>query len=354
MTGQPTGSREARGDEIVLSEAEALAVWSRAARLQAEADLVDQHAGALSASASSDSASSDSVALAEGTRAPAGMYLVSEIIAAARDVGIADTFVRVALAEHDALGPDRAVVVEYVDEGVRDHHIGVNARSVRSRRVIPESPQVVLQRLRAVAAAAPWSLEFERLVGDHPTRGGVLRFSVPVIGVPREASALPRPLSRFVYHASRVGLSHVHVTVEPKGADTTTACALTITGDLRAGEQRSIRMYRALTKGLAGVFAVAGAVVGWKTGGPAGALLGSLIGGTAAVGYNALVAAIGRWEHRMAHRALTDELDALLGRVQRPSDEARAFGPPEAAPAPRLTRGRDDVSLPLIRAYGLA
>lgn len=349
MTGLPTGSRVETDEQIVLSEAEALAVWSRAARLQAEADLVEQRTVALNTPPSTDT-----VALAEGTRAPAGMYLVSEIVGAARDVGIADTFVRVALAEHDALGPDRAVVLEHVDEGMRDHHIGVNARSVRARRVIPESPQVVLQRLRAVAAAAPWSLEFERLVGDHPTRGGVLRFSVPVIGVPRDASALPRPLSRFVYHASRVGLLHVHVTVEPLGADTTSTCALTITGDLRSGEQRSIRIYRALTKGLAGVFAVAGAAVGWKAGGPAGAVLGAFIGGSAAVGYNSFVAAIGRWEHRLAHRALTAELDALVGRVQRPSDEARAFGPPEVVPAPRLTRSRDDVSLPLRTAYGLA
>jgi len=60
----------------------------------------------------------------------------------------------------------------------------------------------VLERLRVAAAAAPWSLEFDALIGDQPAQGGVLRFSVPVMGSDRDPS-----LSRFVYQASRVCIS---------------------------------------------------------------------------------------------------------------------------------------------------
>ncbi len=328
-------------EDAILSEGEALAVWSRAAQLQTEADTSDERTVAASRAQPMTAA----VALADGTRAPAGMYLVREIVAAARDVGITETHVRVALAEHDALGHDLALAVESINEGVRDHLIGVGARSVRAHRVIPESLATVLERLRTVGASAPWSLEFDTLIGDQPTHGGVLRFSVPMFGSRDDASTSPRSLTRFIYHATRVGLLHVHVTVAPRGIDALPGCEVTITGDLRSGERRSIGIYRALTTGLSVVWAVAGAIVGANAGGPAGAVAGFGIGAAAAFGYNKVVAAIARFEHRLAHRVLTAELDALLRRIQRPSDEARAFGPDRSAPVPRLVRGRDDVGL---------
>jgi len=74
MTDQPDHIRSLAFEDVILSEGEALAVWSRAAQLQAEADTPDER-GVAAASAPSSSAT---VALAEGTRAPAGMYLVRE------------------------------------------------------------------------------------------------------------------------------------------------------------------------------------------------------------------------------------------------------------------------------------
>ena len=340
MSHPPDHTPVAAFEDTILSEGEALAVWARAAQLQSEADTP---VGAPAAPVGAQPTTA-TVAVAEGTRAPAGMYLVREIVAAARDAGIADTHVRVALAEHDALGHDLALAVESIDEEVRGHLVGGGARSVHAARVIPESPATVLERLREAAAAAPWSLQFDTLIGDHPAEGGVLRFSVPVIGSAPDPSAPTRSLSRFVYHASRVGMLHVHVTVTPRGTEALPGCELTITGDLRSGERRSIRIYRALAIGLAGLAAVGGALVGAKAGGLTGAAAGSALGAIGALGYNRFVAAIARWEHRLAHRVLTEELDALLRRVQRPSDEARAFGPVPSAPLPRLIRGGDDAS----------
>ncbi len=126
LPDQPDHTRSVACGDAVLSEGEALAVWSRAAQLQAEADTPDER----SATASRAQPTAATVAVAEGTRAPAGMYLVREIVAAARDAGIADTHVRVALAEHDALGHDLALAVEAMDDGARDRLIGVGARCV--------------------------------------------------------------------------------------------------------------------------------------------------------------------------------------------------------------------------------
>ena len=346
MSDQPDHTRSVAFGDAVLSEGEALAVWSRAAQLQAEADTPDERS-ATASRAQPTAAKATTVAVAEGTRAPAGMYLVREIVAAARDAGISDTHVRVALAEHDALGHVLALAVEAMDDGARDRLIGVGARSVRAQRVIPESVAAVLERLRVAAAAAPWSLEFDALIGDQPAQGGVLRFTVPVMGSHQDASAPPRSLNRFVYHASRVGLLHVHVTVAPRGTEALPGCELTITGDLRAGERHLMGVYRVLMNVLAGVVSTAGAVLGAEAGGPAGAAAGFGIGVAAAFGFNRVVAAIGRWEHRLAHRVLTAELDALLRRVQRPSDESRAFGVESSAPLPRLVRGRDDIGFSL-------
>jgi len=343
MPDQPEHTPLISSGDAILSEGEALAVWSRAAQLQAQADTPDTYA----AGASGAQPAAVTVAVAEGTRAPAGMYLVREIVAAAGEAGIAETHVRVALAEHEALGSEKSIAVEAMDEAQRDRLIGVGARSVRASRVIPEAAATVLQQLRLAAATAPWSLEFDTLIGDDPARGGVLRFSIPVIGTRHDGAKPIRALSGFVYHASRVGLFHVHVTVAPRGTNALPGCELTITGDLRPGEQRSIGLYRKLMKGLVVFLAVAGAIGGAKAGGAAGAVAGLGIGAAFALGYNRVVAAITRWEHRLAHRVLTAELDALLRRVQRPTDEARAFGHETSAPVPRLVRGGDDVALSL-------
>lgn len=191
------------------------------------------------------------------------------------------------------------------------------------------------------APAPPWALSFDALIGGPPTQGGVLRFTVPVMGRCPVDASVPQPLNGFIYHASRVGLLELHVTVTPLGTDPQPACAVTITGDLRAGEQRSIGIYRALATGLAGVVAVTGAILGSKAWGASGAVAGLGLGAALAFGFNRVVAAIGRAEHRLAHRVLTAELDDVLRALQRPSDEARAFGAAAPARSPQLVRTPD-------------
>jgi len=341
MSEQPTDQSLAAFEHLVLSEAEALAVWARAAQLPGESDRASKRADEIT-----NHPQSAPVAVADGTRAPAGMYLVRDIVAAARDAGIADRSIRVALAEHDALGREMALAVDAIDERTRDQLIGVTERSVQASRRVAESAETVLQRLRSTAGAAPWTLSFDTLVGGPPTEGGVLRFSVPVIGRTPVGASTPPAINRFIYHASRVGLFSVHVTVTSCGTDAQPACEVSITGDLRAGERRSIGIYRALGLGLAGLAATTGAIVGATVGGPAGAAAGFGLGAAAALGYNRFVAAITRWEHRTAHRTLTAELDGLLRAIQRPSDEARAFGVAATSSHPRLRRVSDEADAP--------
>jgi len=346
MSELPLDSSLAAFEHLVLREAEALAIWSRAAQLPDEAE---PEAGAPIRLAEAPPPAP--VALVEGTRAPAGMYLVRDIVAAAVDAGIPERNVRVALAEHDALGRELALAVEALDEGVREHLIGTTPRTVQVSRRVSESASTVLERLRRVTGAPPWALSFDALIGGPPTQGGVLRFTVPVMGRGPVNGSVPQPMNAFVYHASRVGLLQLHVTVTPLGPDAQPACAVTITGDLRAGEQRSIGIYRALATGLAGVVAVTGAILGSKAWGALGAVAGLGLGAALAIGFNRVVAAIGRAEHRLAHRVLTAELDEVLRALQRPSDEARAFGAADPAPSPRLVRAPDAAQhrLPALR-----
>ncbi len=301
----------------VFGEAEALAVWARAARLQADAE------NAGTAVPPADPAAAPRVTIAEGTGAPAGLYLADEIVAAGRQAGIGERYLELALAEHDALGRDAALAAEAIDERDRVRLTGLTTRSVQVSRVIPEAPATVLARLREAVGEAPWSLAFDGVAGPHPELGGILRFTVPVIG----ADHAPRPLTSFIYHASRLGMTHLHVTLGRRGTAESPGCEVAIIGDFRAGEQMSLRWYKALQALLLGTWTIAGGLVGAKQGTAIATLIGAA-GGLAASGLLALVfRGLARSEHRWAHRTLTAGLDALLRRVQRPGDEARAFAP---------------------------
>ena len=327
-------------DMAILGEADALAIWARAARLQADADAVTPpgHPGGA------PPADEAPLAIAAGTGAPAGLYLADEIVAAGRAAGIDERFLRLALAEHEAIGGATAIAAEAIDERDRAVLTGLTSRSVQVSRVIPESPATVLAHLRDAVGEAPWSLAFDSVVGAHPEHGGILRFTVPVIG---DAPA-PRPITSFIYQASRLGMTHLHVTVTRRGTADVPGCELTVTGDFRPGEQFSIRFYKWLQWLLLGVWTLAGTLVGARTGAVLGAVLGAAAGVAASGGFIQLVRAIGRWEHRRAHRILRAELESLLRRVQHTGDAARAFAPAR----PRLVRGDGDATA-MRRASGL-
>lgn len=336
----------------IMSEAAALAIWARAAQLQAEAS-----PSALVRS--NDSDGSTSLVLDPETRAPTGMYRADEVTQAALEAGIAAEFVAIAMAEHDALGADAARISEELAPADRDQIVGQSATSLRVSRVIPEGADVVLDRLRTMAGQAPYHLAFDAALGPHPLQGGVLRFSVPGLGAANAETGERPAFNGFLYHAARMWVTDLHVTLRPRGTTEAPGCEVSVTVDLRRGQRFNTRFFSGASVLLSALFGGAGILTGGLVGAKlvggalgilGGAAVGTAAGVASAVAYNAMVAAISRWEHRMAHRAISDALENLLRRVQRPGDADRVFG--TAAPVrPRLTR-RDDPGASMVRARG--
>ena len=336
----------------IMSEEAALAIWARAAQLQAEAS-----PSALVRSDDPDGTTS--LVLDPETRAPTGMYRADEVAQAALEAGIAAEFVAIAMAEHDALGAEATRLSEELAPADRALVVGHTATSVRVSRVIPEGADVVLDRLRTMAALPPFHLAFDAAFGPHPLQGGVLRFKVPGLGVANAETGERGAFNGFLYHAARMWVTDLHVTLSPRGTAESPGCELNVTVDLRRGQRFNTRFFSGASVMLAGVFGAAGVLVGGLLGskmfgGPlaiaGGAAVGTASGIASGIAYNAFLATILRWEHRMANRAITSALEDLLRRVQRPGDADRVFG---AAPVvrPRLTR-RDDTGASMVRARG--
>ncbi len=336
----------------IMSEEAALAIWARAAQLQAEAS-----PSALVRS--DDPHGSASLVLDPDTRAPAGMYRADEVAQAALEAGIAVEFVAIAMAEHDARGADATRVSEELAPAARAQIVGQTATSLRVSRVIPEGADVVLDRLRTMAGQAPYHLAFDAALGPPPLQGGVLRFSVPGLGVANAATGDRGVFNGFLYQAARMSVTDLHVTLRPRGTTEAPGCEVSVTVDLRRGQRFNTRFFSGASVVLAALFGGSGVITGGLAGAKliggalgilGGAVVGAAAGVASAVAYNAMVAAISRWEHRVAHRAITAALEDLLRSVQRPGDADRVFG---AAPVvrPRLTR-RDDTGASMVRARG--
>lgn len=340
----------------IMSEEAALAIWARAAQLQAEAS--PSALARLDESPARPPAAVDWV-LDPDTRAPTGMYLADEVTQAALEAGIAAEFVAIAIAEHEALGADAQKIAEELSGEERARLVGHSSTSVRVSRVIPEGADVVLDRLRTMAGQAPFHLAFDAAIGPHPLQGGVLRFSVPGLYVPNAETGERGKATSFLYHAARMQVKEVHVTLTPRGTTEAPGCELSVTVDLRRGQRFNTRFFSGAATMLAAMFGgagvLAGGVMGARLFGGAAGILGGAALGTAAgvasgVAYNAFLAAILRWEHRMANRVITTALHDLLRNVQRPGDADRVFATPPVV-RPRLKRG-GDTGAAMVRVHG--
>jgi hypothetical protein len=338
-------------DGRVFGEVEALAIWARAATLQAEATRDAAMRFGVEPPEPTAISTGGALAIDPATRAPAGMYLASEVLAAALEAGIPRDCVMIAIAEHEAVGGEAALALDAVDARARARLVGHEATSVRAEAVLPESPTTVLARLRSVAASAPYDFTFDATVGGHPVEGGVLRFRNLSYAERVDIERHRRGVNWFAYHTTRMQLQHVHVTLALRGTAEAPGCEVVVTGDLRPGQRWNVRFFRGMGTALTALFGVAGAAVAAKlVGGATAGALGAALGVAAGVGYNALLAAVSRWEHRAARRAIERAFGELLRAVQRPGDEARAFAPPAAAAPPRLVSGEDGAPLRIGRA----
>jgi hypothetical protein len=148
-------------DERQLTEAEARALWERAARLQAEAAARDL------------SASSDETDGSPPSRRT-GDYSLEVVRRAAEEAGIAPEFVDRAL-EEAALGaePPKAV------DRWADRFLGDGPRILRVSGEIDGSIEAVYAALQRVLPNPPHSFSLVRTVGRAPLEGGTLVFEIP-------------------------------------------------------------------------------------------------------------------------------------------------------------------------------
>lgn len=148
----------AHDDERVLSEAEARRLWQRAAELQAEA-------------AQRLEARSRALARSDQDDAPDG-YSLTHVRQAAREAGISEEFVELALAE-DSEG-DAALTAA---DRWADRFLGVGPRSLATSRTYEHPAAEVYAALQRLVPRYRLALVDAR--GRDPKDGGVLVFDLP-------------------------------------------------------------------------------------------------------------------------------------------------------------------------------
>jgi hypothetical protein len=307
----------------VLSEADAMAVWQRAAQLQAEAAHRMERSAALTQVAARDSAAP------RGVDAPvdSGKFRVRDVEAAAVAAGISRQYVALALAEIRTRGPEqsKALAVSEAEDRRFTLFMGTPDRALSVSRVIPGTPRAVLAAIGQVFTTPPHGLELIDTVNGHPLDGGILRFRMPRF---KEAYVNPfTALSKenaLKYRLEQIELFDLNVTLQPRGTAAEPACEVIITGDLRPGLRANLKLDYLMMAG-AGVTGFAGA---WSATSKAIGAMGPM---TAAMGVlGACIATISCfvWYRRLFQGALhhgVNQLGQLLQTVEQTMNKQRLF-----------------------------
>jgi hypothetical protein len=305
----------------MLSEADAISIWQRAAQLQAEAAHRMERAPKLRL------ATSDNVAAEESSG-----YRLRDVEAAAMDAGISRQYVALALAENQRRDSSLApLVVDSRAERQFTTMLGTRDRSISVSRVIADSPKNALAAIGAVFTTDPYRLRLEETVNGHPLDGGIMRFTSPgIFGLGRVAH--PRKL---IYRMQQIDLDDLNVTLHARGTAERPSCEVIITGDLRKGLKANLRMDWGIM-GVGGAAAGIGGTAALSTvlGSSAlavipGAGIAALVSGGAMLWY--------RWLFRNALREARQELSDLLLAVERHLSQRDVFrfDPPDRLPLNR-------------------
>jgi predicted Ser/Thr protein kinase len=332
-------SREA-GGAAVLSGDDAMAVWRRAAELQAEAAsrlearMREQQTRALPAAG-------DGVAVAAsngaGTTVPTDAYRLRDVEAAAVEAGISQRYVALALDEMRArpAGASPTPSVSPWKERLITRLLGTAQRSLAVSRVYRVPPRTALQTLGRALQAAPWSLALRDTLGGHPLDGGVLVFDLP---------AMTDGNYRWTWTRYGVYVPEVRVSLAAVPGDSR-GCEITITADLRKGLTPNLWGYGFLSSVGVGGGAVGGFVLGAKALALSGAALAApVVAAGAVMGAVALACSgpVYRWEVRKA----ADELAAALAAIDVALRAFDIFG--ETPPPPPAASGGGAASFPLV------
>lgn len=333
-------SREA-GGAAVLSGDDAMAVWRRAAELQAEAAsrlearMREQQTRALPAAG-------DGVAVAASNGAsptvPTDAYRLRDVEAAAVEAGISQRYVALALDEMRArpAGASPTPSVSPWKERLITRLLGTAQRSLAVSRVYRVPPRTALQTLGRALQAVPWSLALRDTLGGHPLDGGVLVFDLP---------AMTDGNYRWTWTRYGVYVPEVRVSLAAIPGDSR-ACEITITADLRKGLTPNLWGYGFLSSVGVGGGAVGGFVLGAKALALTGAALAApVVAAGAVMGAVALACSgpVYRWEVRKA----ADELAAALAAIDVALRAFDIFGETPPSP-PAAPSSGDGGAFPLI------
>jgi hypothetical protein len=248
LAARPTGTGRADGPALPaglparLDEAQAAAIWRRAAQLQADAlRRREVREGALGRAAAGH-AEHDGGDPADPA---ASGFRVEDVAEAAAEAGISRQYVAMALAElpRGAM-PTTAAEAMGVTEREATRFLGTDVRSVAASVEVPAPPGRVLRALGAVLQQAPYALALREAVGGHPLDGGVLVFDLPgpIVG----ASGAAASTVNFYWLGTHQQLEarQVQVTlraVPGGGPGAPERTLVTMTADLRPGVRRNVR-----------------------------------------------------------------------------------------------------------------
>jgi len=308
----------------VLSEDDALAVWQRAAQLQAEAAHRMERSAALR---STNSGVHARVTTGAATTVDTGQFRVRDVEAAAVEAGISRQYVALALAEVKARAASGVAVRASSESEDRrlTLFMGTADRAVSVSRLIPGTPKDVLAALGQVFTTHPSKLELVDTVNGHPLDGGIMRFRMPRF---KEAYLNPFVMTdkskQLAYRLEQIELFDLNVTLQPRGTAASPACEVIITGDLRPGLRRNLKIDYALMAGFGAITAISTGL-GTVSGG-AGFRPITLIAGAGAFLFG--VVAVFAWYRALFRGALRhamNELGALLQGVEQQLQTQRLF-----------------------------
>ncbi|MES3032663.1 MAG: protein kinase [Gemmatimonadota bacterium] len=327
------------GSTEVVSERDAMALWQRAAQLQAEA------AHRMERSVNLTSPATESGEAAASTDA----YRLRDVEAAAVEAGISRQFVAIALAERTALAAAGGTTVAPLDARTERRVttlLGTTDRSISASRVIKATPKTTLQLIGRVLTAPPYMLKVRETVNGHPLDGGILRFDVPNLYASMSdgsmGGAMVATTHGLIYQCAVLDLKLLNVTLKARGNAANPECEVVVSGDLRDGQRKNLKWSMWTTIGT--TTAVGGISL------PLGAkLLGALALASPVAGGLALMTGLAtivgyRAAFRRGLRKAREELDKMLLALQQNLDNQALFG--ELPPVPKLpAKSTDDAAL---------
>lgn len=212
-------------DDRVVSEEQARRLWQRAAELQAEAAQRLEERSRI---------------LARPEGGSDGGYVLAHVRQAAREAGISDEFVELALAEVSIEAP-----VESRWEHWADRFLGRGPRTLVVSRTLPHAAEEVYASMQRVLPRYRLSLVDSR--GRDPRDGGVLVFDLPTLSAIQGTDQVIQDLRMWA------DIKELHVQIRALDAE---RCEVT----LRAPMTYARKVNLVVGAVLAGVFGVAGTV----------------------------------------------------------------------------------------------